>query len=106
MEQPETQSAVGSTRLLGAVVEFIKGKLADAESRLQMRVAMQNVWASGTDESWRAVGCRRTKSQRLKDAAMHGRIATKNRREVLMFKATLAALQAPNDKLRHGGEKQ
>ena len=47
---------------------------------------------------WRAVGCTKTKAQRLKDADMHGRIAAKNRKEVEMFKAVLERLKAPNEK--------
>lgn len=84
--------------LLGAVVKFIQGKLAESKRTLKCREDMQKVWSEGTDESWRAVGNRMTKARRLIESDMHGRIAAKNRKEVDMFKATLSALQqAPND---------
>lgn len=90
------ETRVGSSDLLGALVQFIEGKLIEAFATLKAREEMQRVWAGGTDESWRAVGCHLTKKQRLKDSAMHGRIAEKNRKEVEMFKAVLDQLKAPN----------
>jgi hypothetical protein len=74
------------------MVEFIEGKLIDAFAALKAREEMETVWRGGTDESWRAVGCTRTKAQRLKDSEMHGRIAVKLRHEVNMFKAVKDAL--------------
>ncbi len=73
-------------------IEFIQSKLTDAEKTLKAREEMERVWRGGTDASWKAAGCRLTKAQRLKDAAMHGRIAVKNRTEVEMFKAVLNEL--------------
>ncbi len=80
------------------MVDFIEGKLIEAFASLKAREEMETVWKGGTEESWRAVGCRLTKAQRLKDSAMHGRIAVKLRREVELFKAV-------RDKLNHVGEK-
>jgi hypothetical protein len=96
------QTTTANTRspasgLLGADVEFVKGKLADAEKSLKFREESEKVWREGTDKSWRAVGCKMTKQQRLEVSACHGRIAVKCRREVEMFKEVLARLQAPND---------
>ena len=86
---------VVSSDLLGACVEFIKLKLARVEMTLAQREAMEKCWREGTDESWRAAGCRMSKSKRLEASARHGRIAVKNREEVAMFKAVLHQL-APN----------
>ena len=97
MSETGGTKGVGMSDLLGAVVKFIQGKLADSKRTLKCREDMQKVWSEGTDESWRAVGNRMTKAQRLIESDMHGRIAAKNRKEMDMFKATLSALQqAPN----------
>jgi hypothetical protein len=104
MNEPETPIRVGSTALLGACVDFIEGKLIDAAATLHAREEMERTWRGGTDEMWRAVGCNRTRAQRLKDADMHGRIAEKNRKEVAMLKAVLERLKAPNDKLTDSRE--
>ena len=73
-------------------VAFIKAKLAGAEHVLIAREQMEAQWREGTDESWRAAGCRLTKSERLKESRTHGRIAIKCRWEIKMFKAVLAQL--------------
>lgn len=77
------------------LIEFIEGKLINAFSTLKTREEMEVVWRGGTEESWRAVGCHLTKAQRLKDSAMHGRIASKLRREVELLKAVRDALRSP-----------
>lgn len=69
------------------MIEFIEGKLIDSFASLKAREEMEKTWSGGTDETWRAVGCHLSKKQRLKDSAMHGRIAIKLRREVELFKA-------------------
>jgi hypothetical protein len=97
---------VGSKELLGAVVEFVKGKLAAAEHAVKCREEAEKTWRGGTDESWRAVGCRMALGQRMETSAREGRIAIKCRREVEMFKEVLARLQAPNVKSCGGGEEK
>ena len=96
---PENVNAalIGCTDGLGALVEFLEGKLIDAFATLKAREEMERTWRGGTDEMWRAVGCTKSKAQRLKDADMHARIAAKNRKEVAMFKAVLERLKAPNN---------
>lgn len=86
------------------MTEFIEGKLIEAFASLKAREEMEVVWRGGTEESWRAVGCRLTKAQRLKDSAMHGRIAAKLRREVELFKAVRDTLNHPNADISHANE--
>lgn len=74
------------------LVKFIRLKIADARRTLKCREQMAKVWRSGTDAEWRAVGCRKSKAQRLDDARIHDRIAVKNRHELEMLRAVLAYL--------------
>jgi hypothetical protein len=71
---------------------WLRGKLADAEATLKAREQMEATWKGGDAKSWKAVGCKLNQSQRLKESAMQGRIASKYRIEVQMFKATLEEL--------------
>lgn len=73
-------------------VSFIEGKIASAEDTLKRRLEMRDVWRSGTNKSWQAVGCFLSKTQRLKDSEAHARIAEKNLQEVQMFKTVLEIL--------------
>ena len=74
-------------------IDFIRGKISDMEITLITRIGMQKVWGGGTDASWRAVGCFKSKADRLKESETHGRIADKNRRELEMFKSVLEYLK-------------
>lgn len=76
-------------------IEFIKGKLAEAEHKLKLRQESEKVWRSGTDKSWRKAGSRMTREERLRVAAMDARIAIKNRKEVEMFRDVLNQLENP-----------
>ena len=84
---------VGFSELLGCV-KFIEAKITEAEKTLLSREAMAKAWAQGTDDTWRAAGCRLNKKQRLKEAEMHRRIAGKNYRELEMFDAVLKQLKS------------
>lgn len=96
---------VASSDLLGACVDFIKTKINEAEQTLKRREEMQAVWAGGTNETWKAVGCKKPKADRLKESVMHGRIAVRNREELQMFKNVLMQLQAPNAALSEAADK-
>lgn len=74
------------------ILTFIGQKLKDAEASLKCREEMARVWRGGTNKSWAAVGNTIGKSERLKVAAGHERIAIKLRREVELFQATLDEL--------------
>lgn len=96
MKPTDSQPASKAVRcddLLG----FLRGKLAAAEQALRSREQGEECWRDGTSETWRKVGCKLTKAQRLRLSEKEGRIAEKCRREVAMFKAVIAALDKPND---------
>ena len=82
---------------LGACVDFIQDQLVKAFADLKAREQMEQTWRGGDDATWRAVGCTKTKRQRIQEADMQGRIAEKKRKEVALFKAVLERLKAPND---------
>ncbi len=75
---------------VGEITQWLQLKLTAAEKELKARLQMEECWRGGTDESWRAVGCKMKKAQRLKESEIHGRISKKSRRDVEMFKAVIA----------------
>jgi len=88
----------------GEILDWLRGKLADAEQALRIWEAMANP-PTISDEEWERIkamhGTRVTKGRKrikaaLKDLAeeplRHKRIAEKCRCEVEMFRATIAAL--------------
>lgn len=74
------------------VIEWLREQLSNAETALKCREDMQKAWAGGTSQSWRAVGCKKTKAQRLEESETQKRIAVKARRDVEMFKATICQI--------------
>lgn len=74
------------------VMHWLNEQLAKAEQSVKAREQSHQSWAGGTTESWREVGCRMTKAQRLKESAAQGRIAVKCRRDVEMLKAVIQKL--------------
>ena len=105
---------VVSSDLLG----WLRVKLAEAEHSLKSREAMANIKPM-TDEELEQIkalpGTRMTKGRKLSKAALkeiemeplrHKRIAVKCRREVEMFKATIAAISQHNvpDQGRRAGD--
>lgn len=76
------------------LLEWLQAKLADAEKSLKARKEMEATWKGGSDASWRAVGCKRSKAERLMESAMQGRIAKKAHREVEMFKEVIRILSS------------
>ncbi len=88
----------------GEILDWLRGKLADAEQALRIWEAMANP-PTISDEEWERIkamhGTRVTKGRKLSKAARkdlaeeplrHKRIAEKCRCEVEMFRATIAAL--------------
>ena len=102
--QSESAKTVGSNVGLGAVVDFIKVKLAEAERSVKCREQGEACFRGGTDSDWKSAanmhsstrGRAMSKAQRMAAANAEKRIAVKCRREVELFKATLEMLQAPN----------
>ena len=78
------------------LVGFIESKIDRAEQELRSREEMQTTWRGGTDASWRAVGCRKSKAERLEYSKVHQRIANRQRRELEMFKSVLKLLTTPS----------
>ena len=75
------------------LLDWLRGKLADAEKAMAARKEMEATWRSGNDREWKAAGCRLNSEQRLMESAKQGRIATKCQREIEMFKAAIDALK-------------
>lgn len=80
-------------RMNAELMGWLREQLAKAEQALKGREQLEECMRGGTDSSWRAVGCKLTKAQRLKEASVHGRIAAKYRRDVKMFQAVMSIMQ-------------
>lgn len=82
------------------LLEWLRGKITDAEKAVRAREQAVSTFRSGTDESWAAAaefhpltsGRPMSKKQRAEAAASNERIAVKCRLEVEMFNAVYAAL--------------
>lgn len=68
------------------LIEFI-------ENAVKGRELSESVWRGGTGYSWRAAGCKLSKSERGNVADIDAKIAAKIRIEVEMFKAVLCFLK-------------
>lgn len=79
-----------------ALLEWLRGKLADAEKALSARTEAAACWQGGDSQSWREVGCKMTKAQRLKVSEREARIAVKCARDVANYKAVIEALSHSN----------
>lgn len=87
------------------LLKWLRRKIADAEKALKMREEMAVTWRTGTNAEWAAAAMMHhatagkvlKKSDRLKEATMHERIAIKLRHELAMFRAVHAALSASVD---------
>lgn len=82
------------------ILGWLRGKLAEAEKELVARRQMESTWRGGTDQTWKAVGCKKNQAERLRESAMQGRIATKCQRDVEMCKAAIEALNKALEKGR------
>lgn len=83
---------------LSELTEFLSQKIKEAEKAVDARMEMQRVWKEGDDKSWRAVGFKGSKSERLKLSDSQGRIAEKCRNELAMLTAMLAYLKGTGPK--------
>jgi hypothetical protein len=105
LPKSEPVPALASGDLLG----WLRGKLAEAEKKLNIREEMAAVWRTGTNAEWKAAaamhpstaGQELKRPYRLKQAVAHDIIAERLRRDVGMFRATLDALSPPNDSDAH-----
>jgi hypothetical protein len=69
--------------------QFIQSKISAVEHSIRAREQSAATWRRGNNESWRAVGCKKTKTQREASADVEERILVKLRTELEMFKAVL-----------------
>jgi len=83
---------------------WLRGKIAEAEKSLSARKQSEAVWRSGTDTTWKDVGCKKNKAQRLQESQMQGRIAARCQRDVEMFKAVVDAIQQLESDKQHNAE--
>ena len=79
----------------GELVSFIELKIAGARKDVAFREESERAWRGGSDHSWRAVGCKMNKLERLKLADTHGRILVKTRHELELFEQVLVVLKTP-----------
>lgn len=59
------------------LLEFIRSKLVLVEKSIRAREEGAKVWRTGSAKAWKAVGCRKTKSQRIALADSEERILIK-----------------------------
>lgn len=71
----------------GDLLEWLRGEIDDAEKAVRAREQAEATWRGGTDKSWRALGCKLNKSERLKNADFNGRMAAKYRRNLELIRA-------------------
>ena len=76
------------------LIRFLRVKLAMAEQTLMARERSAEVWATGTDKSWRKAGCRLSSEERMEVSKREARIAQKARKEVEMFRAAVALAES------------
>ncbi len=89
------------------LLPWLRDQLAKAEKALRCREEGERVWRSGTDKTWAKVARMHPstakepplkKAARLKNAEAEKRIAEWCRRDVVMFKAVLAAFEPEGSK--------
>lgn len=78
---------------------FWRDELRKAESAAAAREQGEKTWKGGTSKSWRAVGCRKTKAERLQESDREKRIGGKCRKRVEMIRATINLLSGQNDQI-------
>lgn len=87
-----------------SLLEFIALKIADVERAIKAREESEKSWRGGTDKAWKAVGCRKTKPERIKIAELESRILVRLREEREMFQKVFRALNEPTVILTPRGE--
>jgi hypothetical protein len=83
------------------LLEWLRGKITEAEKALRAREEMERVWQCGSDEEWARVAALHPstagkpikKADRLREAELQGRIAAKCRIDLEMLHAAYAAIQ-------------
>lgn len=85
------------------LIPWLRSKLSEAEKAVRAREQARESWSSGTNKEWEASAKLHPdtankppikRAERMAISAAQGRIAEKCRRDVVMFKATIATLRA------------
>lgn len=109
LELPEASSESVETSRQNELLPWLRHKITEAESALRFREQAEEVFRSGTDESWEQAanmhpstrGKSMSKADRLRASQSHGRIAEKCRHEVAMFKSVLSHLPGGKEAAKH-----
>jgi hypothetical protein len=89
---------------LGELLEWLRGKIADAEMAVKAREQSAETWRTGTNAEWNAAaamhpttaGRTSKKGERTANAERDDKIATKLRRDVEMLNTIAATLSHSN----------
>lgn len=82
------------------LAEFIKSKMVEVEKAIAAREESSKAWRGGTDKSWKAVGCYKSKPDRIAVAEREERILIKLRHELEMFNGVLEILTTQREEAR------
>lgn len=110
--QAGSTTAGGVSHSLGEVVEWLRGKIAEAEKTVAAREQMEACWRDGDDKEWADAAKLHPstagkpvmlKVDRIKESEAQGRIAAKCRHELEMFRTILKEIEKAADAGK-GGE--
>lgn len=68
------------------VERLIADEITKAQQAVESRKQAQAVWRGGSDESWKAVGCKLSKKQRLEQSEVEARIGVKSEKRLETLK--------------------
>jgi len=88
-----------------ALLDWLRGKVTQAENTLETRRRMAGVFRSGTQAQWNAAAVGTdwrpsTRAERMQEAEGHDRIAVQLAHELTMFQRALAALSCAKNQIR------
>jgi hypothetical protein len=75
------------------MIAFVRSKIDNVENDIRARQESEKTWRWDTEESWRAVGCKMNKKERIATADVEARIIIKLDRQLRMFNAILNELE-------------
>lgn len=76
--------------------DFVRLKIAEVEQSIKARSQANRAGRGGTDKEWKAVGCTKTKAQRIALADIEQKIQIKLERQLSNFNAILQELSKMN----------
>ncbi len=72
---------------------YLLAQINKVEQSIRSREEAEMEWRTGSDASWRQVGCKRTKSERITIANREAAILVKLRRELITLRTILEMLE-------------